>query len=276
MEVNVRKIFAEKNPKLAGLIPGLAYKYMESVIHQAEVNDYLARHGDKMGVPFIDEAIKMFNVTIMVQGVENIPIGGHYLFVSNHPLGGFDGIILMKIISDNFGDVRVLVNDILMNLKNLEPLFLPVNKHGSQDKSAASAIDNAFGSNVPILTFPAGLCSRKINGGIIDLEWKKNFIHKAIESKREIVPVHFSGRNSNFFYNLANIRKRLGIKANIEMFYLVDELFRHRNGKFAVTFGKPIDYSIFQDKKYNFKQWAQHVKNHIYMLKEKPDSIFNP
>ena len=261
MEVNVRNIFADKNPKLARLIPGFIFRYIERIVHQKELNIFLTEHGEESGVPFIESAIRYFNVSIEVRNLENIPTEGRYLFVSNHPLGGFDGIILMKIIAENFGNMRVLVNDILMNIKNLESQFLPINKHGSQDKAAALAIDSAFQSDMHLLTFPAGLCSRKIKGEIVDLEWKKNFIHKAIATKRHIVPIHFSGRNSNFFYNLSKIRNLFGIKANIEMFYLVDELFKHRNGKFTITFGQPIDYAVFENKKFDLKEWAGYVKN---------------
>jgi 1-acyl-sn-glycerol-3-phosphate acyltransferase len=273
MQINIRKIFASKNPKLAKLLPGFIFRYIEHVIHQEELNNFLLQHGDKTGIPFLNAALDYFNVSVALRGLENIPASGRYLFASNHPLGGFDGIILMKKISEHFGDVRIIVNDILMNIENLEPLFLPINKHGSQVKDTVSAMDTAFASNIPIVTFPAGLCSRKIHGRIIDLEWKKNFIRKSLESKRNIVPVHFSGRNSNFFYNLSNLRKKIGIRSNIEMFYLVDELFKHRNGNFVITFGKPVDYTLFVDKKHSPQEWAAVLRNYAYQLDQNPDAI---
>lgn len=273
MEINIRKIFQEKNQKVARLIPGFIFKYIERVVHQAEVNEYLTKYGHLEGVPFINASIEYFNITIELKGLEQIPENGKYLFVSNHPLGGFDGVILMKFISDKCGNVKVIVNDILMNLKNLEKHFLPINKHGSQNKDSANLIDIAFSSEIQMLTFPAGLCSRKINGKIVDLEWKKNFLTKAIASKRDIVPIHFSGQNSKFFYNLSNFRKRVGIKANIEMFYLVDELFKHRNKTFTISFGKPIPYSIF-DKSENLKNWAEKLRLFIYDLQHNTKADF--
>ena len=273
MEINIRKIFQEKNQKVARLIPGFIFKYIERVVHQAEVNEYLTKYGHLEGVPFINASIEYFNITIELKGLEQIPENGRYLFVSNHPLGGFDGVILMKFISDKCGNVKVIVNDILMNLKNLEKHFLPINKHGSQNKESANLIDIAFSSEIQMLTFPAGLCSRKINGEIVDLEWKKNFLTKAIASKRDIVPIHFSGQNSKFFYNLSNFRKRIGINANIEMFYLVDELFKHRNKTFTISFGKPIPYSIF-DKSENLKNWAEKLRLFIYDLQHNTKADF--
>jgi 1-acyl-sn-glycerol-3-phosphate acyltransferase len=272
--LNVRKVFRDKTPKLAKIIPGFLYCFIERIIHQDGLNDLLSIHGHKFGAEFSRGCMEYHNVSIDVKGIDNIPLNGRYLFVSNHPLGGFDGIMLMTVIAEKFGDVRVMVNDILMNIENLRPVFLPINKHGSHSKEGAKTIDAAFETNIPILTFPAGLCSRKIKGKITDLEWKKNFLSKAINFKRDIVPIYFNGRNSNFFYNLSNFRKRIGIKINIEMFFLVDELYKHRNGKFSSVFGKPIQYKIF-DKRLSLSDWAEKLKKHVYRLKDNPEQDFN-
>lgn len=268
MEINIRKVFREKNSSLAKWVPGFLFSYLEKIIHQKEVNQFLFLHGDKVGKEFTDAAIEFFNVSIELNGLENIANHKRMNYVSNHPLGGFDGIILMSLLAQQFGEVKVLVNDILMNIKNLEPFFLPINKHGAQNKTAITAIEEAYASQIPVLSFPAGLCSRKIEGKIVDLEWKKNFISKSIETQRDIIPIHFEGRNSKFFYNLSNIRKKLGIKANIEMLYLVDELFRHRNGHFVINFGKPIPYTTF-DKSRTQKEWAEFVKMQVYAMAKK-------
>jgi hypothetical protein len=99
----------------------------------------------------------------------------------------------------------------------------------------------------------------------MDLEWKKNFITKAVHYQRDVVPVHFTGRNSPFFYSLYRFRKTLGIKANLEMFYLVDETFKHRNDHLTVTFGKAIPYQTFDHTKTPV-QWAKYVKEQVYEL----------
>jgi putative hemolysin len=273
MEIKIRKVFHDKNPKLAKLLPGFIYKYIEHVVHEDEINDILRRHGHKVGIEFSQAALKDFDVKVEVRGIENVQPNNKYLFISNHPLGGFDGILLMNTITKHFGNVKVLVNDILMNIKNLEPMFLPINKHGGHSKEAAIAIDEAFDSEIHILTFPAGLCSRKNNGRIEDLEWKKNFISKSIASKRDIVPIFFSGKNSNFFYNLSKLRNKLGIKANIEMFFLVDELFKHKHKTFTITFGKPLSYKLFSQKK-THKEWAELIKKHVYKLEKNPTETF--
>lgn len=268
MEINIRKVLKEKNPSLAKWIPGFVVSYLERIVHQDDLNDFMKVCGHKQGADFLQGIMDYFNLQIELDGIENIKDKKRAMYVSNHPLGGFDGIILMKVLHHQFGDVKVLVNDILMNIKNLEPFFLPVNKHGSQNKSVITSIENAYFSDVPVLSFPAGLCSRKIKGIITDLEWKKNFVHKAVESKRDVVPIYFEGKNSSFFYNLSNIRKKLGIKANIEMLYLADEMFKHRNGSFKITLGKAIPFSTF-DKSMTQQQWAQNVKEKVYALKSR-------
>ncbi len=267
MRVDVRKVLKEKNPRLARWVPEIFLQWLERIIHQKEINTFLEKYGDKSGIAFCDEVLKYFNVNTEVFFSEVIPTEGRYIFVSNHPLGGFDGIILMKLIHEKFGQVKVPVNDILMNIPQLNELFIPINKHGHQTRETAIEMDKVFQSQVPILTFPAGLCSRKINGKIIDLEWKKNFIVKAIESKRDIVPIYFEGKNSNFFYNLSNFRKNLGIKFNIEMIFLVNEMFRHRDQTFKIYFGRKIPISSIDKSKSNF-DWAQLIKEIVYQIPE--------
>ncbi len=263
--INVRQVFHDKNPRLASLLPGFVYRYLEKIAHQHDINEFLARHGDKYGLDFARAAIQDFNVTITTKGAENLPATGRFIFACNHPLGGFDGIVLLELLSRYYKECRSLTNDILMNIVNMHPLFIPINKHGKQATEAAAKLHEAFLSDTQIITFPAGLVSRRIKGQVMDLEWKKNFISKAVHYRRDIVPVHFTGRNSAFFYNLYHIRKFLGIKANLEMFYLVDETYKHRNEHLTITFGKPISYLTFDPSK-TPAQWAKWVKEQVYGL----------
>jgi 1-acyl-sn-glycerol-3-phosphate acyltransferase len=267
---DIKSVFYNKNPKLARLIPGIIFRYLKHILHQDDVNQFLEECGDKYNLEFVEASIEEFNVTIKVEGGENIPNEGKYIFASNHPLGGFDGIILMKTINEYFKDFKFLVNDILMNLLNISDFFIPINKHGKQGIEAAKRIDETFRSETQIITFPAGLVSRKIKEQIIDLPWHKSFIMKAIKYQRDIIPVHINGRTTNFFYRLAKIRRLLGIKANIEMLYLIDETWKHRNKTFIVKFGKPISWQTF-DKSRKPLDWAKWVKEQTYAL----DGIYN-
>lgn len=267
--VNVRKIFYNKNPKLARLLPGFFFRYLEKIVHQDDVNHILKNYGDKFGIEFIRKNIKDFNVTCNIKGLENIPKDGRYIIASNHPLGGFDALLLLNALDGHFKETKYLVNDILMNLKNLTPLFIPINKHGGQSKDAAIQLEETYKSDIQIATFPAGMVSRRDKGRIVDPVWHKNYISKAIKYQRDIIPVHITGRNTNRFYNLYSFRKLLGIKLNIEMLFLADETFRHKNKQINITFGKPISYKAF-DKSKTYQEWAHEVKKIVYELGNDP------
>jgi 1-acyl-sn-glycerol-3-phosphate acyltransferase len=263
--INIREVFHEKNPRMARLLPGFIFRYLEKIVHQEDINAFLKDHGLKRNLDFAEAIIEDFNVSITIEGEENIPVEGRFIFAANHPMGGFDGVVMIKILSGYFKGFRVLVNDILMNLKNLQDLFIPINKHGSLAQTSALEIEKTFESDLQLLTYPAGYVSRRIKGQVLDLPWRKSFIVKAVKHKRDVIPVHFSGRCSNFFYNLARIRKTLGIKANIEMLYLVDESYRHKNEKITVKFGKPIPWQTFDPSRKPI-EWAYWVKKQVYAL----------
>lgn len=272
--IDLENVFREKNPNLAKLIPPFVFNWLRRVIHEEEINGFLYGNQELMGLEFVAMLVKEFGANLEVEGEENIPRTGRYIIASNHPLGGLDGVALMHVVGKIRPDIVFPVNDILLWLPNLKPLFIPVNKHGSNTDNL-QIIHNTFESDKLMLYFPAGLVSRKQKGEIKDLEWKMTFISKAKKYKRDIIPTYIEGRNTNFFYRLANIRKMLGIGANIEMLWLPDEMFKQKNKTIRMTFGKPIPYQTF-DKRYNFSQWAEKVKRYVYAMGKGLKEPFNP
>lgn len=267
-QIDIKQVLRQKAPSVARKIPGFMVDYLIRTVHQDELNEILRRYHDKDGVAFMQELIGYFDLNLELVNEENIPAEGRYIFASNHPLGGLDGICLSAIIGGRFdGKIRYLVNDLLLYLSNLRSIFVPINKHGAQGKKNAELIEKAYASDNQIITFPAGLCSRKQNGKIQDTEWKKSFIQKAVEYRRDTVPVFFEGRNSNFFYRLANMRKALGIKMNYEMIYLPDEMFKSKHKTYSIHFGKPIPWQTF-DSSRKPAEWAEWVKEIVYNLKK--------
>jgi putative hemolysin len=264
-KIDVKSVLYSKNPALARSIPGFVINYLKKIIHQDELNEFLRKWGHLKDAELIAAGLMHFEIKFTVGGTANIPASGRFIFVSNHPLGGLDGLVFIYELSKHFPDIKFPVNDILTNIKNLSGIFIPVNKHGLQGKDAARMIEEAYSSDCQILYFPAGLCSRKKRGVIKDLQWHKSFISKSVQHKRDIVPAFFSGRNSNFFYNLANIRKLLGIKANIEMLYLADEMFKQKDKEIRLVFGNPIPWETF-DKTRSALEWADWVKSKSYDL----------
>ena len=267
--IDLDSVLENKAPKLYKRIPRFALNWLKRKIHLDELNEILTIYADDDGVDFARSCVGYFNLKFDIKGLDEIPDDGRFIFVSNHPLGGLDGICLSAIIGDKYNKkIKYIVNDVLYYIRNLQSIFLPVNKYGKQSRQAAAMTSAAFDSDNQIITFPAGLCSRKVRGEIHDLDWHKSFIHKAKESERDVIPIFFGAKNSNFFYRFANIRKRLGIKFNIELVLLPDEMFKNKNQTFSVIFGKPIPYSFFDDSKTPAK-WAEYVKNIVYDL---PDS----
>jgi len=266
INIDITKILKSKAPKVK--VPTLIVNYLRKIIHEDEFNVFFKKYPHLKNLDFIEAAFEYLDVTVSIEGRENLPSkDGRYIFASNHPLGGLDGIATGYLIGKEYeGKVRFFSNDLMMFLHPMHEMFVPVNKTGAQSKSHAEMMQQLYESDSHLITFPAGLCSRKTNGKILDLEWKKNFISKAIQYQRDVVPMYFEGRNSNFFYNLANIRKFLGIKFNIEMLYLADEMFKQRGNHFTLKIGKPIPWQHF-DKTKSHTQWAEHLKDLVYKMK---------
>ena len=264
--IDVEKALSNKNPKLFRLLPRFILNYIKRTIHQEELNNAVYRHENKWGHDFVDATIKEFDINVVLKGRENIPKQGGVIIASNHPLGGLDGIALIKAVGEYRKDVKFFVNDLLMVLKNYHPIFIPVNKHGKNSGNYTKMFEEVYASSCCLLIFPAGLVSRRQNGKEIkDLEWKKSFIAKAIQYKKNVVPVHIDARNSNFFYNLAYWRKKIGIKANVEMFFLPDEMYKQKGKTITFTFGEEISWEIFS-KEHTAEYWANKVKEHVYAL----------
>ena len=264
--IDIDKVLREKAPKYYKYIPKFVVSYLKRIVHQEELNVFLRESKDKVGVDFLKACLEFLDANIVVKGEENLPTEGLYTFVSNHPLGGQDGVALGYVLGSFYkGKVKYMVNDLLMNLQGLAPLCIPINKTGKQAKDFPRMVEAGFASNDQLIMFPAGLCSRRQNGVIRDLDWKKTFIVKSVQAQRDVVPIHFEGRNSNFFYNLANVCKFLGIKINIAMLYLADEMLKNRHKTFTVTIGKPISWQTF-DKSKTPAEWAAYVKDIVYKL----------
>lgn len=252
LEINLKKILRSRlKGAKARLIPGFLISALERLIHQDELNDVLRTTYPAVGTRFAEGAYRFFDLTLEVEGLENIPAEGRFIFASNHPLGGLDGIGLIKVLGERYGDdgLKFLVNDMLMNVEPLRPVFLPINKYGAQGRQAARAIAEAYASDAQILIFPAGLVSRlHPDGRIRDLEWQKSFVAKAVEYRRDIIPVRFEGLNRMSFYRLARWRKRLGIKVNLEQAKLPAEVCASRGKNFKITFHKPVPWQTIEDE----------------------------
>jgi putative hemolysin len=270
--IDIDALLRSKMGERARYVPRFLVNWLKKLIWQDRVNEFLWEAKDEVGTPWLKHGIRFLKNNIIVEGMENLPDandGKRYTFVSNHPLGGIDGIAIGSIIGEKYNDnFKYLVNDLLMNLPGLAPLCIPINKTGKQGRDFPRMVEAGFTSDAHMVLFPAGLCSRKINGEIHDLPWTKTFITKSVQTQRDIVPIHFEGRNSDRFYRIANICKFLHLKVNIAMLYLVDEMFKNEGKTFKITIGKPISWQTF-DKSKSAREWAAYMEDVVYSLPKK-------
>lgn len=268
--IDIREVLRGKAPGAARWIPPAVTNWLARTIHEAELNGILTRYADLDGVAFMDALVRHFHISLDLHGAEHLPTKDQRcLFVSNHPLGGLDGICLSALLGGRYGDTfRCVVNDLLLFIPNLRSIFLPVNKHGRQRREAAEALDEAMRGAGQVLTFPAGLCSRKLGGEIADVAWRPSFVREAVRYRRDVVPIFFDGRNSDRFYRAARLREWLGIKLNVEMVYLPDEMFRNRGSRFGVYIGAPIAWQTFVGG-LRPQEWAEQVRDMVYGIKTK-------
>lgn len=268
--INIEEAIKQKAPKQYPKIPKWLFKFAAWLVCQKEMNETITALKDVEGKDFAQGMCQRLNVRYVLKGMEHIPDDGRYIFVSNHPLGAFDGISYINVFGNKYPKFKVIVNDLLMYIVALQPVFLPVNTLGKQKREDMEAINDAYNDpDTQIMSFPAGFCSRYIDGRIQDVEWKKSVITQAVESQRDVIPMHFEGRNSFTFYALEWIRRKLGMKFNIGLILLPWQMMKTaRNKTFTITIGQPIAWQTFTDKSKTPHEWAQWLREQSYALKD--------
>ncbi len=263
--INISKILEQKSKKK---LPNFLIRLLERLIHQREINEVLNKHSDKEGADFLKALLDHLDIKVEWQGKEHLPKDSRQFFVCNHPLGGIDGIAISYMLQLHYGDIRYMVNDMLYHLKPLQSIFLPVNTYGSQSRETVLKLKDAFSSDVAIASFPAGYCSRYLDGKIQDRAWHKSFIRLAIDNKRDIIPLHFVGQNSKHFYWIDRIRKALGIKFDLSTALLPDEMFRAKGKTFKIIVGEAIPWESLAESPLKAKDLAQEIRAKSYALNQ--------
>ena len=266
--IDIKRILKDKMGSKARFVPCFLGAWLKKIIHEDEVNRFLWENRNLKGTEWLTACVQYLDMTLDIVGAENLPDKNDeklYTFVSNHPLGGQDGVSLGSIIGRHYdGKFRYLVNDLLLNLPGLKPVSIGINKTGKQSRDFPRMVEAGFNSDNHLLMFPAGLNSRRINGEIHDLPWKKTFITKSVETHRDVVPIHFSGQNSKRFYRIAKFSDRY-LPFNLAMLFLVDEMYRNVGKTFRITIGKPIPWQTFNKTKTPM-EWANFVEERVYAL----------
>jgi len=261
--INLRDVISQKNPELARKLPTFLIKVIGKLVHLEEINRVITVAGPIQGGDFIETAIREMKVAYKAEPDKGLPPVKRPIIIANHPMGGLDAIALMTLVWKDLGNFKILANDFLMAIPNLKDLLIPVNKLGS-NRINLKSYESALEGDLPIIQFPAGLCSRRIAGKVQDLPWEKSFLRWSREYARPIIPVYIEGQNSNFFYKLAQMRKKLKIKANLEMFTLPHEMFRQKGRTIGLHIGDPI----FPEELIHLplNEAVQEIRNRLYQL----------
>ncbi len=265
--IDIENLIASKNPRALKRLPKFAIRYLKHILHQQEINEFIEDHKHLQNADWCEAVVKYMNISISVKHLERVPKEGKIVLAMNHPLGGMDAMILVSALRGQRDDLKFIVNDLLMNLENMSGMFVGVNKHGKNKTSIREQISELFQSDEAVCIFPAGLVSRKSQGEVQDLVWKKTFVTYAKEFDRTIIPIYIDGSLSRFFYGLSRFRKMVGIKTNIEMLYLANELFKQRNKHLQFVVGNPIPSSALDKEKDDAIQ-AQEIKEIVYGLRK--------
>lgn len=271
IKIDVDAVIRKRLPRHYRYIPRFVIRWVERTICQKRLNELLEENRGRYDADFCRGLLESLNISYEIKNAENLPPveNRRILVVSNHPLGALDGVVMIDYLTRRYGgNVKFVVNDLLMAVTPLRGVFVPINKHGRQSRQASCDVDEAFASNDPVIVFPAGMCSRRqADGSICDLEWKKMFVNKAVEYGRDIIPVYFDAKNSSFFYKFAKFRTRLGLKFNLEMIYLPREMVNKQDARFEMIVGEPIGYGKIKSGKHAKKQAAE-IKEIVYNLKK--------
>lgn len=271
--LDLESVIKNSNFGLLKKLPKFVVKLLIKITKQEEINDILTRNAENIGVNFLSSIIKDYNLTVVIEGKENLPENGRCFFVANHPFGIIDGLVLTNTIAEKYGTLKAIGNDVFMYIPHLRPLIAAVNSFGKSSKEYINALEEVFDSETPITHFPAGEVSRVYSWKVQDCKWQKSMITKAISKKRDIVPIHFYGRNSRLFYSIGIVRMMLWIKLNFELMLLPSEMLKKQNQVIRVRIGKPISYQKF-DSTLSHWDWAQKLRKHVYNIgKEKGTDI---
>jgi 1-acyl-sn-glycerol-3-phosphate acyltransferase len=271
--IDIASVIKDSDSEKLKRLPGFIIRWIERIIMQERMNRILTKYADYKGLEFLPRIIEEFNLTIEVEGKENLPESGRCFFLSNHPFGIIDGLVLTKIVGDEYHELKSIGNEVFLYVPHLRPLIAAVNVFGRNSKEYVNSLENIYNSDVPITHFPAGEVSRFYSGRVQDCRWQKSFITKSVTYKRDIVPFYIYGRNSRFFYFISFLRRVLGIKSNIELMLLPREMFRKENKTIKVKIGKLIPHQKF-NRTYSPWDWAGKVRSYVYDLKNNPASVF--
>lgn len=256
-----------KHPKVRRTVAGM----LEKLAHEARFNKTLDVVAPAMGFDFVERTLEHLGVSYRVdtRELENIPVEGPLLVVANHPLGMTDALSLIKLIGSVRQDVRILANDVMQAVPELDHLLLPVDVFGKGAKSSMRGLFRALEAGQALIIFPAGEVSRLRAGRVRDTRWSDGFARIAMRGGIPVLPIHVSARNSAAFYGLSMLAKPLSTAM------LPREATSPRNQKISFSIGALVGADELKQRSDGSpEQAAKLMRRHIYRLGHHRGLIF--
>ncbi len=218
-------------------------------------------------IDFLNGILKDFNIKFEIpeDDFKRLPKDGAYITISNHPLGGIDGILLLKLMLEKVPDYKIIANFLLHRIEPMKPYIMPVNpfENHKNAKSSVAGIKDALrhlSDGHPLGLFPAGEVSTYKNGKlIVDKPWEEGSIRLIKKAKVPVVPIYFHAKNSRLFYVMSKISDTLRTAK------LPSELLTQKRRVIKVRIGKPISVAE-QEELSNLDQYGDFLRRKTYML----------
>lgn len=261
----VENVLNKHYPKLASrplLGPSVAF-VLRHLLHEKEIREFADTYPHYHDIDFVEQVLEFFNISYSVRNSEKsrIPATGKAIIIANHPIGSLDALALIKLISEIRSDVKVVANQMLMEIEALHGMLLPVNNmQGGTVKEHLHAIQSHIAADGAVLIFPAGEVSRLRPQGVRDTHWQSGFLRLAKQAKAPIVPVFIDAKNSPLFYSLSMIYKPLAT------ILLVKEMFNQRKTHLPMRIGEEIPYSAYEGMALPLKEQVKLFKKHLYKI----------
>ena len=273
--ISVERSFFDKFPRLA---EGRARAFSQPVVEllrkitcEERIRSTLAEFGSLSGFDFVERALEHFQVRYHLSNTDrdNIPAEGRLVIVANHPLGALDALALLHLIGTVRRDVRILANDVLVQLTQLSSLLLPVNVFGGN--AAGGRLRDAYRAleaEQALIVFPSGEVSRLGTQGVRDARWSNGFVRLAQRTQAPVLPVHIAAYNSPTFYGLSLLAKPLS------SLLLAREVFGAARASIGMQVGDTVPPSELSRADRSPDQAAAAMRRHVYQLARRRPNVF--
>ncbi len=237
------------------------------ILRISRLNKIYDKHKNKTDVDFLNAILNEVQIQFSIpeKDIKKIPKEGAFITISNHPLGGIDGILLLKLLLEKRPDYKIIANFLLHKIEPLKPYVMPVNPFEDR-KDAKSSIAGIKGalmhlrSGFPLGIFPAGEVSTyKEDKIIVDKAWEQGAIKLIYKAKVPIIPIYFHAKNSRLFYVLSKW------SATLRTAKLPSELLSQRKREIKIRIGDPILVKD-QEKYSKIDDFHQFLRKKTYML----------